>query len=199
MGLAADVVVNYPKVVLFFNGGPVRGAHETRLLISNGEHLLCADDDGSVFLVSLRDIVKVSPCSDDRFHCTYDFGRGRITYRDRRTGRSSETGPLRGAPDPSVSVQRFATGLGLKWCDVVSAPLPALNIKHCDGFVAGRSADGVPAETVTVDAIVGAIQLDDLEAFAVPDLPSMDLSAALPAVRIKSPPHRGRIDPAPED
>lgn len=97
MTMAAEVVGNYPRVVLFFNSESRRGAHTTRLLASNGEQLLCADEDGSVFLAPLRDIVKVSPRSDERFHCTYDFGRGRITYRDRRTGRSSETGPLRGA------------------------------------------------------------------------------------------------------
>lgn len=201
MGLSPDAVKDFPRVRLFFEGRgeTARGTHETHLLISNGAQLLCADDSGYAFLASLKDIVRVSACNDDRFHCTYDFGQGRITYRDRRTGRSAETGPLRGAPDPSINVRRFAETLGLKWDAVCAAPLPPFNAPHCDGFVASAGA-GVTGEAVTIDSIVGAVELDDLEAFAVPDLLSMEVEpeVILP-FKPKSPPHRGRVDPTPTD
>lgn len=115
--IAIEQVQRFPLVRLFVSSETAdefmpRGTYTVRVIRSNGINMLCTDDSGYVFLVSLARCVKVSPEETPNISSSHvDVETGSIIYR-LGSGALCHTGPVRGRRDPSISLVSEAKALG---------------------------------------------------------------------------------------
>ena len=121
--LQAKVLRKFPEVEVFVEQTKTlaRGIHRMWLLRSNGINMLVANSSCNVLLVPLREVKVVAPRNNDYFICRLDPPTGSIMYRDVSTDKIQSTGPVRGAPDPTINLAAFAEQeLGLNFSELLA-------------------------------------------------------------------------------
>lgn len=160
--LPVELLIDYPLVRVFFLHPPdsdTSSVRELHLIRSNGIGMICCTKAGTPYLVRLQDVVKVSPLNNDYFICRYDAPTGCIICRKMATGDHVNFGPVRGQPEPNVSLTKIADDLGLDLWGLDTFPTEADDV---DTYRALTTAEALAGPDLnTYEHLMSSVLDDD--------------------------------------
>lgn len=116
--LAGKVVAALPRIAVFYAENKFDVAKTgriwlTRLVHSDGETMVCCDDDGTPFLVSLRSVLKVSPRNTEYCFAHYDDKTGCVVACSAFSRETISFGPITGGKDPVIDLRDRCAAINL--------------------------------------------------------------------------------------
>lgn len=173
--ISASDVENIPEVHVFFDNATIQRVH---LIRSDGNRALICDDRGVVSLLSLDNIKKISPITNDKFVCRFDDHTCAIVSKD-ENGVVRSLGPVRGQLDTSISLEKLAKGMKLDWNMMLAAigekpNNPPVEFKEAVRPSKDFAADEEASSNLSFEALMGDELLQLKEELDVPDLDIFD-------------------------